>query len=319
MKRIAVLTSGGDAPLMNAALRAVVRKAIYNGLDVYGIMYGYAGLLKKEIKKMELGSVGDIIHRGGTKLYTARCQEFLQPEVRAKAVEILKEYAIEGLIVIGGDGSYRGALELTKLGMPGIGIPATIDNDVLGTEFSIGFDTALNTVIEAIDKIRDTAMSHERTYVIEVMGRDCGDIAQWAGVAGGAETVLVPEKPIDINATIERIKRGHERGKKHSIIIVSEGVGNAVEIGRQIKDICGYDTRVTILGHVQRGGSPTATDRVLASRFGSRAVELLCEGKFGHTVGIIKNEIVDMEFENALKMKKLSNSSLAELCDELAI
>lgn len=319
MKRIAVLTSGGDAPGMNAAVRAVVRKAMYHGLEVYGIRYGYAGLLKKDIEKMELGSVGDIIQRGGTILYTARSKEFLQPEVRLKAVEILKELGIEGLVVIGGDGSYRGALELTKLGVPCIGIPGTIDNDILGTEFTIGFDTALNTAIEAIDKIRDTAMSHERTYVIEVMGRNCGDLAVWAGVTAGAETIVIPERKSDIEETVAKVVRGHERGKKHSIIIVAEGAGSAFDIGKQIEEKTGYETRVTVLGHVQRGGTPTAMDRMLATRFGSYAVELLLEGKAGVAVGIEKNNLVHYGFQEALSLKPHVNLDLAKLCDELSI
>ncbi|MDF2556992.1 MAG: pfkA [Bacillales bacterium] len=299
MKRIAVLTSGGDAPGMNAAIRAVVRKAMFHGLEVYGIQYGYAGLLKKDIKKMELGSVGDIIQRGGTSLYTARCKEFFQHEVRVEAVKILKELGIDGLVVIGGDGSYRGALELTKLGVPCIGIPGTIDNDILGTEFTIGFDTALNTAIEAIDKIRDTAMSHERTYVIEVMGRNCGDLAIWAGVTAGAETVIIPERKSDINETVAKIVRGHERGKKHSIIIVAEGAGNAFEVGKQIEERTGYETRVTVLGHVQRGGTPSAMDRMLATRFG--------------------NNLVYYGFEEALRLEPHVDLGLAKLCDELSI
>ncbi|MDF2535215.1 MAG: pfkA [Bacillales bacterium] len=319
MKRIGILTSGGDAPGMNAAIRAVVRKAIFQGLDVYGIRYGYAGLLKRDIVKMELGSVGDIIHRGGTKLYTARCKEFYEHDVRVEAVKILKELGIEGLVVIGGDGSYRGALELTKLGIPCVGIPATIDNDILGTEFTIGFDTALNTAIEAIDKIRDTAMSHERTYVIEVMGRNCGDLAIWSGITAGAETIIIPERKSDINETVAKIVRGHERGKKHSIIVVAEGAGKAFEIGNQIQEKTGYETRVTVLGHVQRGGSPTATDRMLATRFGVHAVELLLEGKAGRTVGIEKNMLVDYAFEEALNLAPHIDLDLAKLCDELSI
>lgn len=319
MNRIAVLTSGGDAPGMNAAVRAVARKAMYHGLEVYGIRYGYAGLLKKDIIKMELGSVGDIIHRGGTSLYTARCKEFLQHEVRVKAVEILKEFGIDGLVVIGGDGSYRGALELTKLGMPCIGIPGTIDNDILGTEFTIGFDTALNTAIEAIDKIRDTAMSHERTYVIEVMGRNCGDLAIWAGITAGAETIIIPERETNIDETVAKIIRGHERGKRHSIIIVAEGAGSAIDVGKQIEEKTGYETRVTVLGHVQRGGSPSAMDRMLATRFGAYAVELLIDGKFGHAVGIENNKLVHYAFQDALNLEQHVNLSLAKLCDELSI
>ena len=278
MKRIGVLTSGGDSPGMNAAIRAVVRKAIYHGVEVFGIYHGYAGLIAGKIKKLEVGDVGDIIHRGGTILYTARCPEFKTEEGQLKGIEQLKKHGIEGLVVIGGDGSYQGAKKLTEHGFPCVGVPGTIDNDIPGTDFTIGFDTALNTVIDAIDKIRDTATSHERTYVIEVMGRDAGDIALWSGLAGGAESILIPEADYDMDDIIARLKHGHERGKKHSIIIVAEGVGSGVEFGKKIQEATGFETRVTVLGHVQRGGSPTAFVRVLASRLGARAVELLLEG-----------------------------------------
>ena len=227
---------------------------------------------------MEIGSVADIIHRGGTMLYSARCPEFKTLEGQLKGVENLKKFGIEGLVVIGGDGSYRGAQKLTGHGFPTIGIPGTIDNDIPGTDFTIGFDTALNTVIQAIDKIRDTATSHERTYVIEVMGRDAGDIALWSGLADGAESILIPEEKFEMADILSRLKRGHDRGKRHSIIVVAEGVGSGVEIGKQIQEEMNMETRVTVLGHVQRGGSPTASDRVLASRLGARAVELLLEG-----------------------------------------
>lgn len=265
MKRIGVLTSGGDSPGMNAAIRAVVRKAIFHGLEVYGVYNGYAGLISGKIEKLELGSVGDIIHRGGTKLYTARCEEFKTLEGQKKGIEQLKKHGIEGLVVIGGDGSYMGAKKLTEHGFPCVGVPGTIDNDIPGTDFTIGFDTALNTVIDAIDKIRDTATSHERTYVIEVMGRHAGDIALWSGLAGGAESILIPEAGFEMDDIIGRLKRGHERGKKHSIIIVAEGVGSGVEIGKRIEELTQFETRVSVLGHIQRGGSPTAFDRVLAS------------------------------------------------------
>ncbi len=319
MKRIAVLTSGGDAPGMNAAVRAVVRTAIYNNMEVFGIRYGYAGLLKEDFIKMELGSVGDLIHRGGTFLYTARCMEFYEEETQKRAAEILRKHEIDGLVVIGGDGSYRGAMKLTNLGVPCIGIPATIDNDIFGTEFTIGFDTAINTVLDAVDKIRDTASSHERTYVIEVMGRDCGDIAAWAGVATGAETVIVPNVPYDINDTVKKLQRGRARGKQYSIILVAEGAGSATDIGKQIEELTGFDTRVTILGHVQRGGSPTAKDRVLASEFGSYAVQLLLAGKKGRAIGIEQNRIIDYAFEEALKKTNQQGDKLSILCDQLSI
>ncbi|HET7616057.1 MAG TPA: 6-phosphofructokinase, partial [Bacillales bacterium] len=286
MKRIGVLTSGGDSPGMNAAIRAVVRKAIFHNLEVYGIYHGYSGLISGNIKPLEIGSVGDIIHRGGTMLYTARSEEFKTDAGQDEAVRQLERYGIEGLVVIGGDGSFRGACKLNGRGFPTIGIPGTIDNDIAGTDFTIGFDTALNTVIDAIDKIRDTATSHERTYIVEVMGRDAGDLALWSGLADGAESILIPEASYDMEQIVGRLKRGHDRGKKHSIIIVAEGVGSGVDIAQKIKQKTNLETRVTVLGHIQRGGSPTAADRVLASRLGAKSVELLLEGKGGRMVGI---------------------------------
>lgn len=319
MKRIAVLTSGGDAPGMNAAIRAVVRSGVYHGLEVFGVYRGYSGLIQGDIKRLALGSVGDIIHRGGTVLYSARCEEFRTEEGRKKAVEQLRKHQIDGLIVIGGDGSFRGAQKLTALGFPTIGVPGTIDNDIPGTDFTIGFDTAINTVIECIDKIRDTATSHERTYVVEVMGRDAGDIALWAGLADGAESILIPEAPYQLDEIVERLKRGSERGKKHSIIIVAEGVGSGVEIGEKIKQATGWETRVTVLGHVQRGGSPTAFDRVLASRMGAKAVELLLAGERDKMVAIRDNEVVGVDFDEAFSQKHQPNMSLYELAKILSI
>jgi 6-phosphofructokinase 1 len=319
MKKIGVLTSGGDAPGMNAAVRSVVRKAIYHDVEVYGVYNGYAGLISGNIKKLELGSVGDIIHRGGTSLYTARCEEFKTKEGQLKGVEQLKKIGIEGLVVIGGDGSYQGARALTNLGFPCIGVPGTIDNDIPGTDFTIGFDTALNTVIDAIDKIRDTATSHDRTFVIEVMGRNAGDIALWSGLAGGAETILIPEADYDINEIVARLEKGRERGKKHSIIVVAEGVASGIEIGEKIKESTNMDTRVSILGHMQRGGSPTAFDRVLASRLAARAVELLLEGKGGRAVGIEANQLVDHDILEVLERKHSIDSNLYKLSQELSI
>lgn len=319
MRKIGVLTSGGDSPGMNAAIRAVARKAIYHNIDVYGIYYGFSGLISNQIEKLEIGSVGDIIHRGGTMLYTARCEEFKTAEGQKKAIENLKKHGIEGLIVIGGDGSFRGAQRLVEQGFPTIGIPATIDNDIPGTDFTIGFDTALNTVIEAIDKIRDTATSHERTYVIEVMGRNAGDLALWAGLAAGAETILIPEEPYDFEQIIARLQRGHDRGKKHSIIILAEGVGRGFKFGKEIQDATNFETRVTVLGHLQRGGSPTASDRVLASRLGGKAVELLIEGLAGRTVGIQNNQMTHHDITTVLNEVHSINKNMYKLSQELSI
>ena len=319
MKRIGVLTSGGDSPGMNAAVRAVVRKAIFHEMEVYGIYHGYQGLINGDIRRLELGSVGDIIHRGGTMLHTARCPEFKTEEGQLKAIEQLNKVGIEGIVIIGGDGSYRGAKALTERGYPCIGVPGTIDNDIPGTDFTIGFDTALNTVIDAIDKIRDTATSHERTYVVEVMGRNAGDIALWAGLAGGAETILCPEYDFDMEEMIGKLNRGHERGKKHSIIVVAEGVGSAMDISKQIEAKAGFETRVTVLGHVQRGGSPTASDRVLASRLGACAVELLLEGLGGRAVGIEQNKLVDYDIIEALAKQHTIDKKMYDLSAELSI
>ncbi|KGX89097.1 6-phosphofructokinase [Pontibacillus litoralis] len=319
MKKIGVLTSGGDAPGMNAAIRSVVRKCLYHNVEVYGIYYGYQGLIDGNIKKMELGSVGDIIQRGGTMLYTARCPEFKTDEGQQKGIEQLEKYGIEGLVVIGGDGSFMGAKKLTEKGFPCIGVPGTIDNDIAATDYTIGFDTALNTVIEAIDKIRDTATSHERTYVIEVMGRDAGDIALWAGLADGAETILIPEVDEDFNHIVDRLKRGHDRGKRHSIIIVAEGVGSGVDFGKRIQEATNFETRVTVLGHTQRGGSPTAYDRVLASRLGAKSVDLLLNGEAGRMVGIQNNQVVDHDIIEALNNKHAPDLTMYQLSKELSI
>jgi 6-phosphofructokinase 1 len=319
MKKIGVLTSGGDSPGMNPAIRAVVRKAIFHEMEVYGIYGGYSGLIGGNIKQLELGSVGDIIHRGGTMLQSSRCPEFKTKEGQQKGIEQLKAHGIEGLVVIGGDGSYRGAKALTEQGYPCVGVPGTIDNDIPGTEITIGFDTALNTVINALDKIRDTATSHERTFVIEVMGRNAGDIALWAGLAGGAETILIPEENYDMDEVTDRLLKGKERGKKHSIIVVAEGVCSGYEFAKHVQDKTGFDTRISVLGHIQRGGSPTAADRVLASRLGARAVEILIEGKGGRAVGIEKNQLVDYDIIEALGRKHTLDLELFKLSKELSI
>lgn len=319
MKTIGVLTSGGDSPGMNAAVRAVVRKAIYHNLNVYGIYQGYAGLMAGNIKKLELGSVGDIIHRGGTVLYTARSEEFKTLEGQQKGIEQLKKHGIEGLVVIGGDGSYRGAQKLTEHGFPCIGLPGTIDNDIAGTDYTIGFNTALHTVIDAIDKIRDTATSHERTFIIEVMGRHAGDIALWAGLAGGAETIIIPEIGFKLEDVVGRIKSGQKRGKKHTIIVLAEGVSSGMDFAKLIEKETQLETRVSVLGHIQRGGTPTAFDRVLSSRLGGRAVELLMDGKAGRAVGMEKNQIVDYSFDEIFSMPHNIDESMYRLSQELSI
>lgn len=319
MKKIAVLTSGGDAPGMNAAFRAVVRKSIYEGIEVYGVYQGYQGLINDNIKKLELGDVGDIIQRGGTKLYSARCPEFIEPHVRQKGIDNLKKYGIDSLVVIGGDGSYRGAQRLNEEGINTIGVPGTIDNDINGTDYTIGFDTALNTIIDAVDRIRDTATSHERTFIIEVMGRNAGDLALWAGVAGGAETILIPEAPSDIKGVAERIETGMSRGKKHSIIIVAEGVMSASACGEELRKYINVDTRESVLGHMQRGGKPTGNDRVLASRLGAYAVELLLAGVSGHAVGIENNSLSKTSFDQVFQEHHKIDEGLFRLSKELSI
>src|SRR5690625_2124783 len=251
MRKIGVLTSGGDAPGMNAAIRAVVRKAIYHNIDVYGIRYGYEGLIEGNIAQLQIGSVGDIIHRGGTMLHSARSKQFMEEAGQLKALEQLQTHALDGLVVIGGDGSLKGAQALAEKGFPTVGVPATIDNDIVGTDFTIGFDTALNTIIDAIDKVRDTATSHERTYVIEVMGRDAGDLALWAGLADGAESIIIPEQPAEFSDVVERIRRSYARGKKHSIILLAEVVGNGMDSVESIQAATDLETRVTVLGHLQ--------------------------------------------------------------------
>lgn len=319
MKKIAVLTSGGDAPGMNAAVRAVVRKAIFEGIEVAGIYNGYQGLIEGKIKPMELGTVGDIIQRGGTMLRSARCPEFREAEGREKAVQQIKAHGIEGLVVIGGDGSFRGAYELTLLGIPCVGVPATIDNDIKGTDFTIGFDTALNTIIEAIDKIRDTATSHERSFIIEVMGRDAGDLALWAGLAGGAETILIPEEKFEVPDIIERLESGTGRGKKHSIIVVAEGVMSAHELATILQEQGNIETRVSVLGHIQRGGSPSGRDRVIASQFGARAVEVLKKGGGGVAIGIQNHQVIEYDLQDVFEENEHADLSMYRLSKELSI
>jgi 6-phosphofructokinase 1 len=305
VKTIGVLTSGGDAPGMNAAIRAIVRTAIHKGLEVKGIMRGYAGLLQEEIVDMTSTSVSDIIHRGGTILYTARCQEFTTAEGQKKGAEICKKHNIDGIVVIGGDGSFRGAGKLSALGINTIGLPGTIDLDIACTDYTIGFDTAVNTAMEAIDKVRDTSTSHERCSIIEVMGRNAGYIALWCGFANGAEDILLPERyDGDEQALINRIIENRKRGKKHHIIINAEGIGHSSSMAKRIEAATGIETRATILGHMQRGGAPTCKDRVYASIMGARAVELLCEGKSNRVIGYKHGEFQDLDIQEALSMTK---------------
>ncbi|PLR81167.1 6-phosphofructokinase [Bacillus canaveralius] len=318
MKKIAVLTSGGDAPGMNTAIRAVVRRGIFKGLDVYGVRNGYKGLMDGDFISMSLGSVGDIIHRGGTILKTCRCEEFKSPMGQQKAIDQLKKAGIEGLIVIGGDGSFKGAEKLTQQGFSVVGIPGSIDNDIPGTEYTIGFDTAVNTAVEAIDKIRDTAFSHERTYVIEVMGRNVGDIALWAGMCAGAESIIIPEAEYDLEDVIERIKRGYQRGKTHSIIVIAEGVGKGFQMGKLIQEKTGFETKVTILGHIQRGGSPSAYDRMMSSQMGGKAVDLLTEGEKGVLVGLKNGRLVHTSFDEAAKHEHTIDLSIYHLARSLS-
>ena len=315
IKTIGVLTSGGDAPGMNAAIRAVVRTAIHNGINVKGIMRGYAGLLQEEIVDMESTSVSEIIHRGGTILYTARCQEFTTAEGQKKGAEICKKHGIDGIVVIGGDGSFKGAGKLSALGINTIGIPGTIDLDIACTDYTIGFDTAVNTAMEAIDKVRDTSTSHERCSIIEVMGRNAGYIALWCGFANGAEDVLLPER-YDGNeqALIDRIIENRKRGKKHHIIINAEGIGHSVSMAKRIEAATGIETRATILGYIQRGGAPTCMDRVYASIMGAKAVELLLAGKSNRLVAYKNGDFVDFDIQEALAMKKDISEDQFRMC-----
>ncbi len=302
---IGVLTSGGDAPGMNAAVRAVVRTALHKGLAVRGIKRGYHGLLREEIIDMSRRDVADIIQKGGTILQTARSQQMRTPEGQLKAAGILKKYGIQALVVIGGDGSFAGAQALTQYGINVVGIPGTIDLDIACTDYTIGFDTAANTAMEAIDKIRDTATSHERCSIVEVMGRDAGYLALWCGIANGAEYILLPEEHgYDEDKIVEDILENRKHGKKHYIIINAEGVGNSIQLAKRIEERTGVETRATILGYLQRGGSPTVKDRLYASIMGAKAVDLIVEGKLNRVVGYRGGEYIDFDITDALKMNK---------------
>ncbi len=320
MRKIGVLTSGGDAPGMNAAIRAVVRMALSNGMEVCGIRKGYTGLINGLFVEMNARSVSDILHRGGTILQSSRCPEFREQAGVKKAVEMAHRMGIEGVVVIGGDGSFRGARDLSLAGLPTVGIPGTIDNDIGCTDTTIGFDTALNTVKDAIDKIRDTAQSHERCSVIEVMGRDAGYIAAYVAIACGAEAAIIPEKPFDFDRDIlQPIIDGKKRGKENNLIVVAEGVGGSVEMAEKIEAATGIETRATILGHIQRGGSPTVNDRMLASRMGIHAVRLLHEGIGNRTVAIKNNEIVDYDILEGLAMEKTMHEDIMNMAKILSL
>lgn len=320
MKSIAVLTSGGDAPGMNPAVRAVVRTACQRGIKVYGVDRGYTGLINGDIHEMNLRSVSDIITRGGTILYSARCPEFKTEEGLQKAVATCKKFGIDGMVIIGGDGSFRGARDLSLRGIPCIGLPGTIDNDISCTDYTIGYDTCLNTIVQMVDRIRDTSESHDRCTVVEVMGCGAGYLALEAGIAVGATSIIVPEVEYDIERdVIARIREFQKTGKKHFIVIVAEGVGGTAEIAKKIEAETGVESRATILGHVQRGGSPTARDRIMASQMGSRAVDLLTQGIGNRVVGIRDNKIVDFDIFEALKMTKTIDMKDYELAHEISI
>ncbi len=324
-KTIGILTSGGDAPGMNAVVRSVVRSALYKNIRVIGIRRGYSGLLARDMVEMNLRSVCDTLHRGGTVLYSARCPEFRDDKGVERGKTVCQEMGIDGLVVVGGDGSFRGARDLSLKGVPCIGIPGTIDNDIASSDYTVGFDTAVNTVMDMVDKLRDTSQSHDRCSIVEVMGRRSGDIALHAGIACGAVSILVPEVPFSIDAIVEKMQRTLRTGKKHFIIIVAEGVtntngvGDVHDIGREIEAKTGVESRATVLGHVQRGGAPTARERVLASEMGYYAVELLEKGIGNRVVVSRDNKVVDFDILEALNMKKEFNKRLYDIADVISI
>lgn len=318
MKTIGILTSGGDAPGMNSAIRAAVRTALNNGMRVKGIRNGYDGLMKGDIYEMNVSSVADIIHKGGTILGTARSTEFKNAEGQKRGAQILKDYGIEGLIVIGGDGSFKGAKALSDLGIKTIGIPGTIDNDMGYTDFTIGFFTAIETVTDAIGKLRDTSSSHGRAVVIEVMGRNCGDLALFSGLAGGAESIIVPEHKFSIDEIVEKVNHGRKRGKLHHLIVLAEGVGNPYTVAKEVEERSGVETKVTVLGHVQRGGSPSSADRLLGSIMGATAAELLNEEKTNIALGYTNGKINQVSIDEAVSMKSDFNEELYKLANKLS-
>ncbi len=317
-KKIGILTSGGDAPGMNAAVRAVARAAIARGYEAIGIKRGYNGLINGEIVQLDERSVSNIIQRGGTVLYTARCLEFKEKEGVERAKEKCEELGLEGIVVIGGDGSFRGAADLSAMGIPCIGLPGTIDNDVSCTDYTIGYDTAMNTAVEMIDKIRDTAQSHDRCSVVEVMGRNAGWIALNVGIAVGASAVVTKEMPITIEQIAEKMKKSQKSSKRHFIIVVAEGIGGSEEIAKKLEELTGIESRATILGHVQRGGNPTLRDRVVASEMGYYAVDLLDKGMSNRVVALKDNKIVDYDIKEALSMKKPFDEKLYKVADAIS-
>lgn len=319
MKRIAVLTGGGDAPGMNAAVRAVTRSAIFKGIEVVGIRRGYEGLLEGDMIPLTKSSVGGIIHRGGTILRTARSERFRRPEGINEALQQLRRFDVDGLVIIGGDGSFRGGWELSQGGFPVVGVPATIDNDIAGTDMTVGFDTAINTALEAVKKIRDTASSHDRLFIIEVMGREAGFLALEVAVASGAESVLVPERAVDLGRLCDKLRYARKRGKTHSLIILAEGVMAAHELAGQLMDTGGYDSRITVLGHLQRGGSPTAFDAVLASRMGAAALEGLVTGQKRVMAAYRHGGMELAPLSLAWEQKKSLNPELLDLVEKLSI
>ena len=318
VKKIGILTSGGDAPGMNAAIRAAVRTALASDVKMYGIYNGYAGLVNNDIKELTHRDVGGVINRGGTFLGSARLPAFKDEEIRKKGVVNLRKQGIEALVVIGGDGSYMGALKLTDMGINCIALPGTIDNDIVSTDFTIGFDTALNTAVEAIDKIRDTSSSHARCNVVEIMGRHCGDLSMYASICSGAEDVIIPEKEFNFERIINQIEVGKALGKKHYLIILAELLQNVHDLAKEIEAKTGVETRATVLGHIQRGGAPSAMDRVLASRMGSYAVELLLKGLGGRCVGIVENKIRHFAILEALEMPNDFDESVYQLTRKLS-
>ncbi len=320
MKTIGVLTSGGDAPGMNAAVRAVVRTACENGIKVYGINRGYAGLMEGDLRELNIRSVSDIIHRGGTMLYSARCKEFKEEYAMKKAIQTCHDFGIEGIVVIGGDGSFRGARDLSLRGIPCIGIPGTIDNDIVSSDYTIGYDTCLNTIMQMVDRVRDTVESHSRCIVVEVMGNRCGDLTLNAGIAVGATAIVIPEIKSDIEKhVIERIRRTQKTDKKHFIVMVAEGIGGVEELARKIEKECGVESRAIVLGHVQRGGSPTVRDRVAASQMGYKAVQLLMQGIGNRVVVQKKDDIIDYDIYEALCMERSVNDELYKIAHEISI